>query len=150
MFCQIRILDVLRLIKFQFYGLTDPYEHFSREDLLPRTIHLEIPYGCPGMLGCFLVPVFMSTRWHISNSSNRTQLIRRISLQNIQQLGEREMELRWLVKCGNHWWLIRQNISLCLSRFLPGGNHGCCINQPEYFQIKPLCLLLYQAGQHHG
>ena len=76
MFCQIRILDVLRLIKFQFYGLTEPYEHFSREDLLPRTIHLEIPYGRPGMLGCFLVRVFMSTQWHISN---RTQLIRRIS-----------------------------------------------------------------------
>ena len=85
MFCQIRILDVLRLIKFQFYGLTEPYE---REDLLPRTIHLEIPYGCPGMLGCFLVPVFMSTQWHISNT---TQLIRRISLQNIQEL-EREIE----------------------------------------------------------
>ena len=81
MFCQIRILDVSRLIKFEFYGFTEPYEHFRREDLLPRTIDLEIPYGCPGMLGCFLVPVFMSTRWHISNT---TQLIRRISLQNIQ------------------------------------------------------------------
>ena len=95
MFCQIRILDVLRLIKFQFYGLTEPYEHFSREDLLPRTIHLEIPYGRPGMLGCFLVRVFMSTRWHISNT---TQLIRRISLQNIGEL-EREMEGAVCLRC---------------------------------------------------
>ena len=49
MFCQIRISDVLRLIKFQFYGRFRPYEQFVSRDLFPRTIHLEIPYGCTGI-----------------------------------------------------------------------------------------------------
>ena len=64
MFCQIRILDVLRLIKFQFYGRTKPYEHFVSADLFPRTIHLEIPYGSGGMLLVFIL-VLVSTQWHI-------------------------------------------------------------------------------------
>lgn len=66
MFCQIRIWDVLRLIKFQFYGLAEPYEQFVSADLFPRTMHLEIPYGCSGIRE-FLVSVFVSTssgwRW---------------------------------------------------------------------------------------
>ena len=49
MFCQIRISDVLRLIKFQFYGWFRPYEQFVSRDLFLRTIHLEIPYGCTGI-----------------------------------------------------------------------------------------------------
>ena len=68
MFCQIRILDVLRLIKFQFYGRTKPYEQFVLRGLFPRTIHFRIPYGWGGMLWVttvFLVAVFVSSQWHI-------------------------------------------------------------------------------------
>ena len=72
MFCQIRISDVLRLIKFQFYGRFRPYEQFVSGDLFPRTIHLEIPYGCTGIrtevFGSCFCDNLRWQRWRVTNT----------------------------------------------------------------------------------
>ena len=82
MFCQIRISDVLRLIKFQFYGRFRPYEQFVSRDLFLflRTIHLEIPYGCTGIrtdvFGSCFCDNLRWQRWRVRRSF-RVEPVRR-------------------------------------------------------------------------